>query len=40
MAVLHVEMVDGVFGVSGGIYGTELSVECTDERGVVVYPVW
>ena len=40
VTVLHVEMVNGVFGVSGRIYGTELSAECTDEHRVVVYLAW
>ena len=43
VTVLHVEMIDRVFSVSGRIHRTELSAEGAkgvDECGIVVYPVW
>ena len=40
MAVLHVEMVDHVFSVSGRVHGTKPSAEGVDKRGVVVHPIW
>ena len=35
---LHLEIINSVFRIGGGIYGAELSPECPDEGGPIVYP--
>ena len=39
LIIVHFEVIDSVFGVSGGVYGTELSVESLDKIGPIIKPV-
>ena len=39
LIIVHFEVIDSVFGVSGGVYGTKLSVESLDKVGPIIKPV-
>ena len=39
LVIMHLEVIDSIFGVSGGVYGTELSVESLDKIGPIIKPV-
>ena len=36
---MHFEVIDSVFGVGSGVYGTELSAESLDKIGPIIKPV-
>ena len=37
--IVHFEVIDSIFGVSGGVYRTELSAESLDKIGSIIKPV-
>ena len=39
LIIVHFEVIDSIFSVSGGVYGTELSVESLDKIGPIIKPV-
>ena len=39
LVIVHIEVINSVFGVSGGVYGTKLSVESLDKIGPIIKPV-
>ena len=39
LVILHTEVIDSVFGVSGRINGAELGAEGTDEGGPIIHPI-
>ena len=39
LVMVHLEVIDSVFSVSSGVYGTELSAESLDKVGPIIKPV-
>ena len=39
LVIVHLEVIDSIFSVSGGVYRTELSVESLDKVGQITKPV-
>ena len=39
LIIVHLEVISSIFGISGGVYGTELSVESLDKIGLIIKPV-
>ena len=39
LIIVHLEVISSIFGISGGVYGTELSVESLDKVGPIIRPV-
>ena len=39
LVIMHLEVIDSVFGISSGVYGTKLSAESLDKVGPIVKPV-
>ena len=39
LVIVHLEVINSVFGISGGVYRTELSVESLDRIGPIIKPV-
>ena len=39
LVIMHFEVIDSVFGIGSGVYGTELSVESLDKIGPIIKPV-
>ena len=39
LVIVHLEVIDSIFGVSGGVYRTELSTEGLDKVGPIIKPV-
>ena len=39
LVIMHLEVINSVFGVSGGVYGTEVSMESLDKVGSIIKPV-
>ena len=39
LIIMHFEVIDSVFGVSGGVYRTELSAESLEKIGSIIKPV-
>ena len=39
LVIMHLEVIDSIFGVSGGVYGTKLSAESLDKIGPIIKPV-
>ena len=39
LAIVHLEAIDSIFSVSGGVYRTKLSVESLDKVGPIIKPV-
>ena len=39
LIIVHFEVIDSIFGVGGGVYGTELSAESLDKIGPIIKPV-
>ena len=39
LIIVHLEVIDSIFGISGGVYRTELSVESLDKVGPIIKPV-
>ena len=39
LVIVHLEVIDSVFSVSGVVYGTELSAESLDKVGPIIKPV-
>ena len=39
LVIVHLEVINSVFGISGGVYGTELSTESLDKVGPIIKPV-
>ena len=39
LVIVHIEVINSVFGVSGGVYGTKLSVESLDKVGLIIKKV-
>ena len=37
--LVHLEVIDSIFGISGGVYRTELSAESLDKIGPIIKPV-
>ena len=37
--IVHFEVIDSIFGVSSGVYGTKLSAESLDKIGPIIKPV-
>ena len=39
LIIMHFEVINSIFGVSGGVYGTKLSAESLDKIGLIIKPV-
>ena len=39
LVIMHLEVIDSVFSVGGGVYGTKLSAESLDKVGPIIKPV-
>ena len=39
LVIVHLEVIDSVFGIGGGVYRTKLSVESLDKIGPIIKPV-
>ena len=39
LIIVNFEVIDSIFGISGGVYGTELSMESLDKIGPIIKPV-
>ena len=39
MIIVHFEVINSIFSVGGGVYGTELSAESLDKIGPIIKPV-
>ena len=39
LVIVHLEVINSIFGISGGVYGTKLSVESLDKVGPIIKPV-
>ena len=39
LVIMHLEVINSIFSISGGVYGTELSVESLDKFGPIIKPV-
>ena len=39
LVIVHFEVIDSVFGIGGGVYGTKLSAESLDKIGPIIKPV-
>ena len=39
LIIVHFEVIDSIFSVGGGVYGTELSAESLDKIGPIIKPV-
>ena len=39
LVIVHFEVIDSVFGIGGGVYGTKLSVESLDKIGPIIKPI-
>ena len=39
LIIVHFEVINSVFGIGGGVYGTELSVESLNKIGPIIKPI-
>ena len=39
LVIMHLEVINSIFGVSSGVYGTKLSAESLDKVGPIIKPV-
>ena len=39
LIIVHLEVIDSIFSVGSGVYGTELSTESLDKIGPIIKPV-
>ena len=39
LIIMHFEVIDSVFGIGGGVYGTELSAESLNKIGPIIKPI-
>ena len=39
LVIVHFEVIDSIFGIGGGVYGTKLSAESLDKIGPIIKPI-
>ena len=39
LVIMHLEVINSIFGIGSGVYGTELSAESLDKIGPIIRPV-
>ena len=39
LIIVHFEVIDSIFGIGSGVYGTELSAESLDKIGPIIKPI-